>query len=525
MSLAGGDELFEHAAAGLLVTTADGTIHRANATFCRWLGHSAEELVGRRRVQDLFTMGGRVFHQTHWAPLLQMQGSVAEVKLDMVHRDGHHVPLLLSAIRHQQGERVCHHLAVMVVNDRHKYEAELVRARKGAEAALTARQDAEAALRQVNEQLSRADRRKDEFLATLAHELRNPLAPMRNVVALLKLKNLADPHLQWSRDVLERQVQQLTHLVDDLLEVSRITQGKLELRRQPVDLASAMEAAVEAAEPAVLAASHRLSIQWPDPPITLNADPTRLTQILQNLLNNAAKYTPPGGQLWLSAQRDGDHVVLSVRDTGIGIPQEHLSNIFEMFSQLAPALERSQGGLGIGLALVQGLVELHGGTITARSAGAGQGSEFVVRLPASSANASSLGDPAPATAPAAEQRGQSILVVDDNDDAAQSLEILLGLRGHAVAVARDGHQALYLAALLIPQVVLLDIGLPQLNGYEVARLIRQQAWGQNMLLVALTGWGQAQDKQAAKDAGFDRHLTKPVDMATLETILDELRPA
>ncbi|WP_290659820.1 ATP-binding protein [Aquabacterium sp.] len=639
--------LFEHAASGLLLTSADGTILRANATFCQWIGQNAGDLIGHRRVQELLTMGGKLFHQTHWSPLLQIQGSVAEVKLDMVHRDGSHVPMLLNAIRRQHGDTTYHELAVIVVRDRHKYENELVQARKNAEAALAAQHNAQKALQEtadvlglamrvgqmgawsrnlvtnqvwwssqlealmglpagsladpnadffdfvhhedlpkvseaveqavtlatdysvefrfrhaggqwrwmegrgravydsqgapvtlyglgiditdrkhaedqwqeISERLAQADRRKDEFLATLAHELRNPLAPMRNVVELLKLKTLDAPQLRWTREVLERQLQHLTHLVDDLLEVSRITQGKLELRLQRVELAHAVQGALEAAAPLVQAASHKLTVELPEQPIVLDADPTRLTQIILNLLNNATKYTPPGGRIWLGIRQVGEHATVTVQDSGLGIPRDHLSTIFEMFSQLTPALERSQGGLGIGLALVRGLVELHGGSVSAHSDGPGQGSEFVVKLPIAhgtrpmSTKADATTDPS---------QSRRILVVDDNEDAVESLEMLLSLQGHQVRSAGDGMTALHLAGEFLPELILLDIGLPKLNGYEVAKLIRQQPWGANMLLVAVTGWGQAQDKQSANEAGFDRHLTKPVDPQDLMSILRDI---
>ncbi|RZL04075.1 MAG: response regulator [Rubrivivax sp.] len=509
---------FEKAASGLVQTDAKGTILRVNTMLCRWIGYDASDLVQRRRLQELFTMGGRVFYQTHWAPLMQIQGSVSEVKLDMVHRDGHSVPMLINAICHHHEGQTYQEVALMMVTDRHKFEAELLLARSNAEGALAARKEADDQLRRINAQLSEADRRKDEFLATLAHELRNPLAPMRNVLQLMKLKDIADPQIGRYRDVLERQMNHLTHLVDDLLEVSRITQGKLELSLQPVNLTEALQVALEAAEPLVKASLHTLHITWPAAPICLDADPIRLTQMVQNLINNAAKYTPPGGQIWVGAELEGDQARISVRDSGIGIPQEHLSGIFEMFSQLAPALERSQGGLGIGLSLVRGLTDLHGGTITAHSGGPGLGSEFVIRLPAKP-----MGDvwQAPTLSEARPtQVGQRILVVDDNHDAAESLQLLLELQGHEVKLAGDGQLALAMAQAFQPDVLLLDIGLPFLNGYEVARLIRQEAWGKAMCLVALTGWGQAKDKQIATEAGFDWHLTKPVNPAELDSILD-----
>ncbi|MCX4173128.1 MULTISPECIES: PAS domain S-box protein [Paraburkholderia] len=760
------DTLFEHAACGLLVTTPDGWILRVNATFCSWLGYSAPELAEVKHIQDLLTVDSKVFHRTHWSPLLQMQGSVAEVKLNMLHRDGHMVPMLLNAVRRDHGESSYLEVAVLIVADRHKYEQDLLLARRNAEASvsahqlaqkelqesrdvlslamrgarmgawshesksgkfwwsrelealagfaegrfakmpggffelihpgdlialneavdhavksgddyvaefrflhasgdwcwmegrgratydrqgepltiyglgiditerkdaqtvllrqaaifehlsdaivitdlrgnitdfnaggervlgyrrrevlgkpiamfyppedalrirrevlaalaadgtwrreltfvrrdgtrgvcetvvkplanargdiygavsvsrdITGRRRAEQQLQRLNLELSKADRRKDEFLATLAHELRNPLAPMRNVLEILRLKEFADPQLSWSRDVFDRQLQHMTHLVDDLLEVSRITQGKLELRKQRLELARAMQSAMEAARPTVQASAHHLSVTLPREPLYLDADPTRLSQMILNLLNNAAKYTPPGGSISLAAEREGDEAVIVVRDSGIGIPREHLDSVFEMFSQLAPALERSQGGLGIGLALVRGLAELHGGTVAAFSNGPGTGSEFVIRLPLSKATPEQS-ESSPAEMP--RTAGLRVVIVDDNADAADSLAMVLELEGHEVRTAGDGIAGLELIGEFAPQAVILDIGLPRLNGYELARRIRHDHQDADILLIAVTGWGQQQDKQTAEEAGFDHHFTKPVDPRELQRVL------
>ena len=514
-------ELFQHAPCGLLVTGADGMIRRVNATFCNWTGYSEQELVGVRRVSELLTMGGRVFHQTHWAPLLQIQGSAAEVKLDVVHRAGHTVPMLFNAIRRRSGDAVWHELAVMVVNDRHKYEQELVLARKNAEASLALQKETQTALEKSRDQLAEADRRKDEFLATLGHELRNPLAPMRNALELLRFNRYQDEQLNQLHEIFRRQVSHMTHLVDDLLEVSRITQGKLELRKQQLNVANALQDAVESVRPLMQAASHELTVTLPTTPIVLDADPVRISQIVLNLLNNAAKYTPPGGKIQLSAWREGSHAIIVVKDSGIGIPAEDLTNVFDMFSQLAPAIERAQGGLGIGLALVRGLVELHGGTIAAVSAGPGHGSEFVVSLPAS--ETASLVPVAAMPAPAATGPALRIVVVDDNKDAADSLAMLLKFNEHQVWTANDGLAGLDLALEVVPDVLMLDIGLPQLSGYEVARRIRQDPRASKVLLVAISGWGQKNDKLEAAAAGFDHHLTKPVDFDLLQTILTTVR--
>jgi PAS domain S-box-containing protein len=760
------DILFEHAACGLLLADPNGRILRVNATFCRWLGYETTGIAPTRHIQDLLSGGGKVFYQTHWEPLLRMHGSVAEVKLNMVHRDGHMVPMLMNAVLRSHGESDYIEVAVLVVADRHRYEQELLLARRNAEASVSAhqvaqkelqesrdvlslamrgarmgawshepktgkfwwsrelealagfaegrfarttggffelihpgdlialneavdhavetgedyvaefrflhasgdwcwmegrgrvtygrdgeplsiyglgiditerkeaqtvllrqaaifehlsdaivitdlrgnitdfnvggermlgyrmrealdkpvsiffppehalrirrealaalaaegtwrselpfvrrdgsrgvcetvvkplanargdiygavsvsrditeRRRAEQQLQRLNLELSRADRRKDEFLATLAHELRNPLAPMRNVLEILRLKEFADPQLNWARDVFDRQLQHMTHLVDDLLEVSRITQGKLELRKQRLELARAMQSAMEAARPSVQASSHHLSVTLPAEPLYLDADPTRLSQMILNLLNNAAKYTPPGGRITLTAEREGDEAVIVVRDSGIGIPREHLNSVFEMFSQLAPALDRSQGGLGIGLALVRGLAELHGGTVAAFSGGPGTGSEFVIRLPLSTTLDTPAGE-----APAESARANllRVVIVDDNADAADSLAMVLELEGHEVRTAGDGLSGLRLIGEFEPQAVILDIGLPLMNGYDLARRSRVDHPEAGMLLIAVTGWGQQQDKQTAVAAGFDHHFTKPVDPQDLQRVL------
>ena len=385
---------------------------------------------------------------------------------------------------------------------------------------ITERKRSEEERRRLNAELAQSLRRKDEFLATLAHELRNPLAPIVTALEVLRLKAPADPQMRWSRDVIERQVRHMTRLVDDLLDVARISTGKAQLRIERVELAGVVQHAVEAVKSLFDTAGHAFSLSLPHGPLLLEADPTRLSQVLANLLSNAAKYTPPGGRISLVAQREGNEAVIVVTDNGIGLSESDLESIFSMFAQVTPAIDRSQGGLGIGLALSRGLVELHGGTIRAASPGPRQGATFTVRLPLASTTESgqdAAGSPVPR-----ESAPQRVLVVDDNVDAAESLAMLLQMDGHETALAHDGQRALELAQSFAPQVILLDIGLPLLNGYEVAKRVREQPWGRGIKLIAVTGWGQEQDRKQAVVAGFDHHLTKPLDPARLATLLGEL---
>jgi PAS domain S-box-containing protein len=368
-------------------------------------------------------------------------------------------------------------------------------------------------------ELKEADRRKDEFLATLAHELRNPLAPVRSAVQVLRLKGPDEPELRWGRDVIDRQVDHLTRLIDDLMDISRITRNKLELRKQRVELAEVIRGAVESSRPAIEQCGHDLTVTLPPQPIHLNGDLVRLAQVFLNLLTNAAKYTEKGGRIWLTAEVKGSDVLVRVKDTGVGIPAEKLPRLFEMFFQVDRTLERSQGGLGIGLSLVRRLVELHGGKVEARSEGVGKGSEFVVRLPVL------VEEPKP---PPSEERsgngktkpaGLRVLVVDDNRDAADSLAMLLRLIGNEVHTAYDGLEGVEAVERFRPAVVLLDIGMPKLNVYDACRRIREEAWGKGMLLIAMTGWGQEEDRRRTMEAGFNTHLVKPVDPTALMKLL------
>jgi PAS domain S-box-containing protein len=369
--------------------------------------------------------------------------------------------------------------------------------------------------------LTEADRRKDEFLAMLAHELRNPLAPIRNAVEILNAKGPVVPELQWARAVIGRQIAQMGRLVDDLLDVSRISRGKIELRKERVALASVIGGALEATRPTAEKWGHELTVVLPAEPLEVEGDVVRLGQVVLNLVDNACKYTDRGGRISLRVERDGAQAVIRVRDSGIGIPPEMLGQIFDMFTQVDRSLDRAQGGLGIGLTLVNRLVELHGGSVEAFSEGSGKGSEFVVRLPLAGAAARSGENGADEPA-APLSRPRRILVVDDNRDSADSLALLLGMQGHEVRTRYDGLGAVEEAAVFRPHVALLDIGLPGLNGYEAARRIREGVEGKEILLVAITGWGQEEDRLRSEQAGFDRHITKPVALRELNSLLSAL---
>jgi PAS domain S-box-containing protein len=376
----------------------------------------------------------------------------------------------------------------------------------------------EVTLQEQAEQLLQADRRKDEFLAMLAHELRNPLAPIRNAAQVIRLLGTTEPNVQRSTEVIERQVQTMARLVDDLLDVSRITTGKIKLQKEPVELATVVARAVEAARPLIEARRHALTVRLPPEAMRLEADVTRLAQVVGNLLANAAKYTENGGRIELGVARHGNIAVVRVRDNGVGIPAAMLPRIFDLFVQVDRSLARSEGGLGIGLTLVKSLVEMHGGSVEAHSEGLGRGSEFVVRLPV----LQTRHDPNPDQA---ERSGdypsppRRILVVDDNVDAAASLAMLLQVEQHDVRTAHDGPTALHVAEAFRPEVIFLDIGLPRMDGYEVARRLRKQAGLEKTLLVALTGYGQEEDRRRSQQAGFDAHLVKPADPVALQQLL------
>lgn len=382
----------------------------------------------------------------------------------------------------------------------------------------TERKQIEDELREVAAELSEADRRKTEFLATLGHELRNPLAPIRTGLEAIKLAKHDPAMLEEVRSTMERQVQQMVRLIDDLLDVSRITQGKLELRTCRVAMTDVVQSAVEATRPYIDEAGHELTVTLPEKTIFVDADPNRLAQVFSNLLNNSTKYTPDGGHIWLTVERQDGDVMVTVKDDGVGIPAEMLDEIFEMFTQIDRPLEKGHSGLGIGLTLVKRLVELHNGRIKVQSAGPDQGSEFSVRLPILIESAAIDSVPAEPNSKSTQHR---ILVVDDNQAAANMLQMVVKMLGNEVRTAYDGEQAIEVAADFLPDVILMDLGMPRMNGYEAAREIRNQSWGKDILLVALTGWGQDEDRERTQEAGFNHHLVKPAEPAAIQQLLQD----
>ncbi len=428
--------------------------------------------------------------------------------------------------RLRRGERTEHFETVRVAKDGRRLDVSLTispihnRAGQVVGASKVARDISRR--KRAEEALREADRKKDEFIALLAHELRNPLAPLRNGLQVMRLAVSDAAAVSQARAMMDRQLTHLVRLVDDLLDLSRISRNKMELRKGRVLLADVVASAVETARPAIEAGGHRLTVSVPPEPIFLDADLTRLAQVFSNLLTNSAKYTPRGGDVWLNAWRPDGEVFVSVRDTGLGIPAEAMPHIFDMFAQVDRSIERSTGGLGIGLALVKGLVEMHGGTVTAESEGEGKGSAFTVRFPLPGERVSP--EPVP---PEAERRpagpARRVLVVDDNPDSANSMAMMLRLLGHDVSTAHDGIEAVEAAGRSRPEVILMDVGMPRLNGLDATRRIRVRPWGKAIRIIALTGWGQEGDKERSAEVGCDGHLVKPVNLPDLEKALAEAR--
>ncbi|MGH8319211.1 MAG: PAS domain S-box protein [Steroidobacteraceae bacterium] len=485
--------------------TLEGFVRSWNRAAERLFGYTAEEAVGQPIT--LIIPAERVPEEQQILERLRRGEHIDHFETVRVAKDGRRidVALTISPIRNADGVIVG---ASKIARD--------ISERKACE---QAQQQTIGELKRAEEALREADRRKDEFLAVLAHELRNPLAPIRYAVALAKKEERGETTRFQAQAIIERQVEHMSRLLDDLLDVSRITRGTLLLRRSSLELSAALAAAQESARPLLEARGHTLVLKVPEEPIRLVADPVRLAQVLANLLVNAAKYTDTGGHIEIEARQEDGELVVAVRDNGIGISAGMMPRLFTLFAQASPALERSEGGLGIGLALVRGLVELHGGTITVHSKGLGHGSEFIVRLPIGNPTAikpgrASLGVPASSRA-----RPLRVLVADDNRDSAASCAALLESSGHEVRVAHGGREAFELACGLKPDVLLLDIGMPGLNGYQLAQRIRGTDWGRAATLIAITGWGQEQDKRQALEAGFDHHLTKPFDPNSLEALL------
>jgi len=507
------DLFFDQAACGLMATDAHGMILTANASLHAWLGMAPGALVGTR-LHDLLPASARLFHYTCCVPRLQSEGAAHDIQIDLLMAGGARLPVLLQLVRQRDGDREIDHWALFRAGGRHAYENALLCKSEAADGGREVQRQRDLQLQAANTQLSAADLRKDEFLATLSHELRNPLAPMRSALDVLKIKHGNDEDARVI-GAFDRQLRHLTRLVDDLMEVSRITQNRMQLRRAPVDMAALVRGAVHDMAPMMTAARHTLRLALPDAPLTVDGDATRLAQVVINLLGNAAKYTPDGGLINVELAGQAGHAELRVRDNGIGIPAAALGTIFQLFTQLEPGRERACGGLGIGLALARGIVELHGGEILVESDGPGRGSQFTLRLPliagcaVAEEIATAPGQPAPLR----------VLVVDDNVDAAETMATMLELFGCTTLLAHTAAGALALAPDFLPEVALLDIGLPDFNGYELARRLRGLDACASTKLIAATGWGQERDRQLARDAGFDHHLTKPIDIERLRLLL------
>lgn len=485
----------------IISKTLDGVITSWNRAAERHFGYTAEEAIGRHI--SFLIPPDRIEEEDLIIARLRSGERVDHFDTVRVAKDGKaiEVSLTISPIRDRSGRIIGASKIAREITERKRMEQDLL---------------AYAA------EMSDLDRRKNEFLAILAHELRNPLAPIRNALQIMRVTehDAVSPEIE----MMERQVGQLTRLVDDLLDISRITSGKIELRRDSFDIRAVVMQALEAAHPNCESNEIDLVVSVPERPVHISGDPARIAQVVGNLLNNACKFTSKGGSVHLLFEADEDRVVIKVRDTGIGIAQDKLLHIFEMFVQADTSLERSGGGLGIGLTLVRDLVEMHGGIVSAHSEGLGKGSEFVIELPVSAA----VPDGPEIDELSAEMQkdrvGRKILVVDDNMDSAESLAVLLELSGHEVRIANDGVDAVKATDQFRPEVVLLDIGLPRMNGYEAARVIRARPWGRDVTLFALTGWGQQEDRERSKAAGFDGHLVKPVDHVDLLKRLSDPDP-
>jgi PAS domain S-box-containing protein len=512
--------LVESAPDVILNVDSEGVVRLANAAASRHFGYSTEELVGKKAAL-FFEPAGK------WLEIwrLATAGSALENPVEVAVRlkDGSLRYFELSAAPWTDGSRTFTTAILRDIENRRAAEAVLRESERQSRANERALAELNEALRESTDQLRAMDRRKNEFLATLAHELRNPLAPLRNGLQLLKIAKDDSALIERTRHMMDVQLGQMVRLIDDLLDVSRISNDRIALNKEATSLDRIVRQAVVTSNPLIHAQQHTLTIDLPPHEIALDVDAVRMTQVFANLLNNAAKYTPAHGSITITAEEQDGLVTVRVIDNGIGIPRESLTQVFDMFMQVDQSLERAQGGLGIGLSLVKRLVEMHGGTVEAKSRGAGLGSEFIVALPVAKRSAAGATSGEPGVPPA--PKCHCILVADDNKDAAATLALLLKLLGHETRTAHDGIEALEVAEKFRPDVVLLDIGMPRLNGYDTARRLRQESWGRELLIVALTGWGQEADRLRSSSAGFDLHLVKPVDVAEIQRLLARSRAA
>jgi PAS domain S-box-containing protein len=502
----------------ILNVDGEGVVRLANAAASQHFGYSVEEIVGHP--------AARLFEPERtwldiWRAVSSGSAPASPVEVQVRLNNGRLRYFELSAAPWKDGSRVFTTAILRDVENRRAAEVALRESERQSRANEKALAELNEALRASSAQLRLMDQRKNEFLATLAHELRNPLAPLSNGLQLLKIAKDDPALIERTRHMMYLQLKQMIRLIDDLLDVGRISNDRIALNKERTSLEKVIRLAVETSSPLIHAKHHSLTIDLPANEIPLDADAIRLTQVFSNLLNNAAKYTPAHGTITIKAEaREGSGVV-RVIDNGIGIPRELLPEVFEMFVQVDRSLERTEGGLGIGLSLVKRLVEMHSGSVEALSRGLGLGSEFVVRLPVAGVHAAAA-EPATSEAGAgAAAKPMRILVVDDNDDAAGTLALLLGLMGHETRTATNGVEALEVAEVFHPDVALLDLGMPKLNGYDTARRMRQKPWGREMLILALSGWGQEADRVKTRSAGFDHHLVKPVDVAEIQRLVDQ----
>jgi PAS domain S-box-containing protein len=490
-----------------------GNITDCNDAFLEMVGYSRAEMAAGKLPWNSLITASSVAQLQNCRLELKRRGMCAPFELECRHKHGRSLRVLMGIALLDESQPAHPGASVVAfcldLSERKRLEDEL---------------------RKRASELAEADARKNEFLAMLGHELRNPLAPIRNAVKIMKQRGSEDPSLCWARDVIDHQVRQMGQLVDDLLEISRVTRGKVRLQKEVVDVAIIISYAVETSRPIIDSHRHRLSIALPSTPVQVEADPVRMAQVLSNLLNNAAKYTEERGQIRLAVSLEEDTVVFHVRDNGIGIPAEMLSSVFDLFTQVDRSLDRSQGGLGLGLTLVRSLVEMHGGTVQAASDGLGKGSQFSIRLPVWKPVKSPVQEPAVLESDAAQDggvasnagsapRGRKVLVVDDNVTWAESLALLLGLEGHEAEVVHDGPTALQALRKFHYEVVFMDIGLPHMDGYEVARRLRHEPGLGQPMLVAITGYAEDEARRRSHEAGYDHHLVKPVDPEAILALL------